>query len=584
VAFSGKVTSYRGPQLVHPEYDKISEEGESDPLHTGGIVPLYPSTEYLSRIGLDGRGFRKIIRQALTGASSQIHETLPGKMLEAMRFVSRREALERIHFPKTQAELESATKRLKFEELFFLQLFLAFERRRRQVEQKGIAFEVVGDLTKRLLESLPFDLTEAQKRVLRDIRRDMKSDRAMNRLLQGDVGSGKTIVALVAMLITVENGYQAALMAPTEILAEQHFLTIHGFLETLGVRIALFKGSKRAAERREDLARLAAGEIDIAVGTHALVQKDVDFKNLGFVVIDEQHRFGVMQRAALLNKGLNPDFLVMTATPIPRTLTLTVYGDLEVSILSEKPAGRLPVVTRIVPEAKRQKVYEFVEQRAALGEQTFVVCPLVEESEKLDLASAVRTYEDIRQAFPNRRVGLVHGRMRNEERQEQMDRLRRKELDILVSTTVIEVGVDIPDATMMIVEHPERFGLAQLHQLRGRIGRSGKRSYCVLMVQPGVSEGVERLRFFASTTDGFALAEKDAAIRGPGQILGTRQHGLPDLRVADPFRDKETLEQARRDAFRLVEVDPDLNRPGHELMKKTLSDRYAGREELLRVG
>jgi ATP-dependent DNA helicase RecG len=375
------------------------------------------------------------------------------------------------------------------------------------------------------------------------------------------------------------------LMAPTEILATQHFQGWQPTLASTGAEVRLLTGSTRQAERKKTLDGLRQGMVDIVFGTHALIEQGVEFCRLGLVVVDEQHRFGVMQRAALLNKGLNPDFLVMTATPIPRTLTLTLYGDLDVSVLDEKPPGRKPVKTRVVPDARRAKVYGFIEERIAAGEQVFVVCPLIEQSEKLDVASAMETFESVRVAFPRRRVGLVHGRMRSDERGQVMDRFRAGELDILVSTTVIEVGVDMPNATIMMIEHPERFGLAQLHQLRGRIGRGQARSYCILMVpRMGLGETLERLRFFERTSDGFVLAEKDLELRGPGQLLGTRQHGLPDLRIADPVRDRKWLENARRDAFRMVELDPELSSPQNGTVRRTVKARYAGREELLRVG
>lgn len=574
---SGKVTAYRAKQFVNPTFEILERGGEFSA--TTAIIPVYPLTEGLSIWTL-----RRILRTALDNYLPAVQETMPDEILGRYRFPSMHEALETIHFPQDVESAERARSRLVYEELFYLELLLALRKRQQATGRDGFSLPETGVLTQRFRRLLPFKLTRGQEAVLREILADMASSRCMNRLLQGDVGSGKTVVAIYAMLVACENQAQAAMMAPTELLASQHYKRWAAVLENLGVRTGLLTGSKRAKERQKLLEELEDGRLQVVFGTHALIEENVRFHRLGLVVVDEQHRFGVMQRAALLNKGRNPDFLVMTATPIPRTLTLTVYGDLDTSILAEKPAGRLPVVTRIVTEEKREKVYDYFEKRFAQGEQAFIICPLIEESEKLDLASALRTYEEVKAAFPNRRVGLVHGKMRSEEREKQMELLREKRLDILVSTTVIEVGVDVPDATMMLIEHPERFGLAQLHQLRGRIGRSDRRGVCVLMVRPEATEAMERLEYFASTTDGFALAEKDARWRGPGQLLGTRQHGLPDLRIADPFTDRAMLVRARRDAFRLVEVDPFLREPRHAMVRRTLAGRYAGREELLRVG
>jgi ATP-dependent DNA helicase RecG len=387
------------------------------------------------------------------------------------------------------------------------------------------------------------------------------------------------------MLVACENQCQAAMMAPTEILAEQHFLGWQERLAAIGVKSALLTGSTRAAERREITDGLAVGSVQVVFGTHALIEEGVTFNRLGLVVVDEQHRFGVMQRAALLNKGVNPDFLVMTATPIPRTLAMTAYGDLDSSILDVKPPGRRPVITKLMNEAQRQLIYESMARHLDAGEQAFVVCPLIEESEKLDLASAIKTFEQTQAAFPRHRVGLVHGRLKPEERSELMEKFRKHELDILVATSVVEVGVDIPEATVMVIEHPERFGLAQLHQLRGRTGRGSKQSFCILIAGRGrAGEVPERLAFFAENSDGFALADKDLEMRGPGEMLGTRQHGLPDLRIADIVADRAVLRQARRDAFRLLRLDPELAQDANRRVKKALLNRYRGRSELMRVG
>jgi ATP-dependent DNA helicase RecG len=586
VAFSGKVTYYGGPQLVHPEYDKLSEKGENDPLHTGRIIPMYPSTETLSGSGLDSRGFRRIIRDLLNSVSHMIPETLPEDILRDINLIPRSTALKNIHFPNDWKVLNEARKRLKFEELFYLQFYLALQRKQREVNQKGIVFERVGELTQKLIKKLPFELTAAQKRVLREIRMDMKSVRAMNRLLQGDVGSGKTVVASIAMLIAVENGYQAALMVPTEILAEQHFLTTSGWLENMGVRVALLKGGQKGSERDAILSGLEKGEIHIAVGTHALIQEGVNFKKLGFVVIDEQHRFGVIQRASLRQKGIYPDVLVMTATPIPRTLALTLYGDLDISVLDEMPGGRKPVQTVWRKENKRSAIYDFLKKEIDQGRQVYVVYPLVEESEKIDLAAATEGYQILCQkVFPEYRLALLHGRMKSEEKAEVMRVFQSGETDILVCTTVIEVGVDVTNATAMLLEHSERFGLTQMHQLRGRIGRGHEQSTCILLTQGKLTdEAQKRIQTMVETTDGFKIAEKDLELRGPGELIGTRQHGGLNLKIADLLTDSTILDSARKEAFRVVEEDYKLENPEYQMIKSTYKERCMGRFNLIDVG
>jgi len=574
---SGKVTEYRGKQFVNPSFEILEPGGEFS--RANAIIPVYPLTE-----GLSVWTIRRAVSAALEKYGDLVAESLSREIRQHYSFPDVMAALEAIHFPTDVRSAERGRSRLAYEELFYFELVLALRRRQNALEKKGSSLSGTGRLTGAFRQALAFRLTAGQERVVAEIVKDMAEERCMNRLLQGDVGSGKTVVALYAMLVACESGAQAAMMAPTEILASQHYAGWAKKLDSIGVSARLLTGSTRPAERREILSGLVSGAVQMIFGTHALIEEGVKFARLGLVVVDEQHRFGVLQRAALLSKGLNPDFLVMTATPIPRTLTLTLYGDLDVSLLKEKPEGRIPPVTRIVTEEKRARVYEYIEQQLAKGEQAFVVCPLIEESEKLDLASATKTFNEVCRAFPARRAGLVHGRMKPEDRDKVMERLRNRELDILVSTTVIEVGVDVPGASIMLIEHPERFGLAQLHQLRGRIGRAGQRSICILVTNPQAAESSERLAFFASTTDGFALAEKDMETRGPGEILGTRQHGLPDLRVADLSRDRALLDDARKDAFRLIEIDPELTRIENERVRKTLLSRYRGRARLSRVG
>ncbi|MEO0019316.1 MAG: ATP-dependent DNA helicase RecG [candidate division WOR-3 bacterium] len=578
ILISGKVTRFRHKQFVNPSFELL--EGKDGFSFANAIIPVYPLTE-----GLSIWVIRKAVQTGLERFGNLLNETLSREILSHYRFPDIKSAIAAVHFPRSLVLAEKARERLIYEELFFFQLLLALRRRSSEQVKKSRPLIEKGNLTQPFLKGLGFKLTRAQERVIAEIRQDMAQMRCMNRLLQGDVGSGKTVVALYAMLIACENGFQAALMAPTEILAEQHFYNWQERLKGLGLKAALLTGSTSVKERGQILAGLESGEVQMVFGTHALIEEGVRFSRLGLVVVDEQHRFGVMQRAALLNKGINPDFLVMTATPIPRTLTLTVYGDLDLSVLDEKPPGRMPVITRLFTEKQRQRVYEGIRRRLAMAEQVFVVCPLIEESEKLELASAVESYEKTKAAFPGYKIGLIHGRLRPEERRKMMERFRLGELDILVATPVIEVGVDIPNATVMVIEHPERFGLAQLHQLRGRIGRGERPSWCILMAQDEeMAESSERLRYFVSTNDGFKLAEKDLEMRGPGEILGTRQHGLPDLRIADIFRDREILLRARRDAFRLIELDPELKQPQNENIRKTLFERYQGRVELLRVG
>jgi len=584
VVASGEVRFYDGLQIAHPEFEIISKKGE-DLTHTGRIIPLYPSTAQLKKVSLDSRGIRKILK-LLLDKNILIEDVLPQKVISSLNLLPLNKALRNVHFPETLDLADRARERLAFDELFFLELLLALRKNKDKNTEDGIQFDPPGKLVRELLKILSFELTDAQKKVLREITNDMTSKNPMNRLLQGDVGSGKTVVALFAMLIAIESGYQAALMAPTEILAEQHYLTIHNLFESLGIEIALLTSSVTQLERKEILKRIELGLAKVAVGTHALIEEKVKFFNLGFVVIDEQHRFGVLQRARLKKKGESPDLLVMTATPIPRTLALTLYGDMEVSTLDQLPPGRKQIKTSVSEENSQDSLYRFLDEEIEKKNQAYIVYPLVEESEVMDLKAATQGYEYLqKEVFPNRRIALLHGRIKSQDREMVMRGFRNKDYDILVCTTVIEVGLDVPDATVMIIEHPERFGLSQLHQLRGRIGRSEKKSFCFLKVSAPLStDAKKRLSALCSSNDGFKIAEWDLKLRGPGEFLGTRQHGLPRFKIADLTRDLKLLYQARDKAFEIVGNDPDLKNKENSCLKRSFLFKYKEKERLLEAG
>jgi ATP-dependent DNA helicase RecG len=545
-----------GPEKSGRADDDFLED-ETDPLlamiHSGRRVPIY------RKLGIfQTKKLREIIYNLLRDVDqASFTETLPADLVQKRQLVSRFTAIAEIHFPPDGASLASyaaarspAHLRLIYEEFFWVSFALQLRRGERQKEPKGALIEINDTIIERIMSVIPFSLTGAQERVVKRIFADMQSDAPMNRLIQGDVGSGKTIVAVVAMMAAMENGYQAALMAPTEILAEQHARNIGHLLESTPFKTGMLTGSLRAAEKRRVQQALSRGEINAAVGTHALIQDQVEFEKLGLIVVDEQHRFGVLQRAELRSRGFNPDVLVMTATPIPRSLAMTVYGDLDVSIIDELPPGRTPVKTVVVGEDQREGVYKGVRREVMRGRQVYVVYPLIEESEKLDLKAATLMFEELRgKVFPDFRIGLLHGKMKSHEKDETMQSFVRGETQILVSTTVIEVGVDVPNASLMIIEHAERFGLSQLHQLRGRVGRGAEQSFCVLLTndkQTAVAK--ERLGIMEETSDGFRIAEKDLEIRGQGEILGTRQSGVPAFRIGNIIRDLEILEEARDDA------------------------------------
>jgi ATP-dependent DNA helicase RecG len=573
-------------EMIHPDFEILYDD-ENQLLHFKRIVPVYSETE-----GLHQKTLRRILWQVVRDFSPWIQSPIPEEVCRRRGLIEIREAVRQIHFPASDQEIEpyqemssNAHRRLIYDEFFFFQLGMALRKRGEGIE-KGISFATEGRMFQRFQGLLPFALTPAQCRVIGEIQQDMASPRRMNRLLQGDVGSGKTVVSMAAMVISAENGYQSAIMAPTELLAEQHYRNLKRWADPLGLRIELLTGNLKTAERKELQEGILQGETDIAVGTHALIQEAVGFRRLGLAVIDEQHRFGVVQRAALRKKGAIPDVLVMTATPIPRTLAMTVYGDLDVSVIDEMPPGKKPVRTKVFSESQRSRVYDIVRREVLKGNQVFIVYPLVEESENLDLKDATRMARHLQQEiFADFRIGLVHGRMKGSEKDGVMADFVAGKIQILVSTTVIEVGIDIPDASLMVIEHAERFGLSQLHQLRGRVGRSDIPSFCILLAQFSRSEEArKRLRIMEETTDGFRIAEEDLAIRGPGEFMGTRQSGLPDFRVANILRDGRILGEARMDAFALVEEDPRLDSAAHLPLREVLLRRWGGRLEWAKTG
>ena len=576
----GRVGRYKGAiVLQQPDYE-IVENGEDERLHTGRLVPVYSLTE-----GLPQRALRSLMWRLVESHAADVAETLPDAVRARRGLVGLAQAVRDAHFPETDAALAAARHRISFDEGLLLQLGLAILRSRVS-RARGLAMSPRGDLVARLRARLPWKLTGAQERVWEEIRHDMAEPHPMHRLLQGDVGSGKTIVAALGVLTAIEAGYQAAVMAPTEILAEQHFMTFRQLLEPLGIRVTLLTSSLKPRDRAARRASVTAGEVDCVVGTHALVQEGVEFRRLGLAVVDEQHRFGVEQRARLRGKGEHPDLLVMTATPIPRTLALTIYGDLDVSVLDELPPGRRPIVTVARSEGKRRAIYRFLREQIAGGRQIYVVYPLVEESEALDLKAATDMARHLADAvFPDLVVGLLHGRLGFDEKDAIMRRFKAGEIHVLVSTTVIEVGIDVPNAAVMLIEHAERFGLSQLHQLRGRVGRGEWKSYCILLTSGRLTEEAQRrIDAMTSTNDGFRIAEVDLELRGPGEFFGTRQSGLPEFRSADLLQDTRLLEEARREATAIIARDRELSDPANRALRTALLARWRGKLALATAG
>lgn len=583
VVLYGRVERYDKLQIVQPEYE-ILRGDDSDSVHVGRIAPVYPATSRLTQ-----RYLRSLAFLAVSKYCKSLTERLPTYLLARQKLVDIKFAIYNIHFPASFNNLERAYGRIVFEEFFMLQLALAMKKKGSKVEKEGLRHDVSGVMAKAFMAALPFELTGGQKKAIADIESDMSSPKPMNRLLEGDVGSGKTIVAAYALTLTVQNGFQGVIMAPTEVLARQHFIGLSELLMPLGINVALLIGGIDQKTKKAVYSDIKEGRVDIVVGTHAVIQEAVEFKKLGLAVIDEQHKFGVSQRSILKQKGENPHVLVMTATPIPRTLALTVYGDLDISIIREMPKGRKTVVTYWVEEEKRPRAYGFIKEELDKGRQAYVVCPLIESpgqnSKAFRVQSANEIFEKLKgEIFPGIEVGLLHGRMSSKEKEKAMRDFKRAKTKVLVSTTVIEVGIDVPNASVMLVENADRFGLAELHQLRGRIGRGEYESYCVLLADPKTEEARARLKTIEGTLDGFEIAEADLNLRGPGEFFGTRQHGLPEIRFGNILKDFGIMELARKEAFALVARDPELKEEHHRLLKEYLAARFAGKIDLVRVG
>ena len=590
------LTRYGHLQFAHPDFDKITNNESDEFLNTGKIIPFYKVSKELRSSNLGDLSLRRILNQVVENYADLIDETLPHELIEQHNLLPLKEAIKNIHFPANTELLEQSKTRFKYEELFYFECLVALRKYKTKHRLKGISFKVNNSPIKSFIDSLPFKLTKAQLKVLSEIRKDMENDEPMNRLLQGDVGSGKTIVALISMLIAVSNGYQAALMAPTEILADQHFKKIYTFLENTDFNVALLLGGQKKSIRQTILNGIKKKDIDIVIGTHALIEGEVEFADLGLVVIDEQHRFGVVQRSKLIEKSHAPDTLIMTATPIPRTLSMTLYGDLDLSVIDSMPKNRKPIKTTIRGESKLPGVFKFITDEVKEGRQAFVVYPLVEESEKLDLKDVTSEYEKIRETYlSDVNVGLIHGKMKWQEKEAAMEDFLHKKFDVLFSTTVIEVGIDIPNASVIVINDAFRFGLSQLHQLRGRVGRGNEQSYCILITKdehaakPNLFnvdfdylspqeiekyKSIIRMNSMVKYTDGFKLSEIDFKLRGPGNIFGTQQSGYPDLKFADIVTDKDILIQARQDAFNVVSEDNKLTKEENSIIKHQLLNNY----------
>ena len=582
VALYGTPKQYgRQMSMAHPEVEQLSEPEEVANLDK--LIPIYPSNKHFSKAYISNKLIADWVDQILN--SINIDEFLPDKLLKKYSYPLIKDGFMFIHKPEEKNEAAMALDRFKYEELLLFELSMAKIKKNRAQRAGGIPMKA-GEHTRTFFNSiLPFDLTDGQLSALSDLKKDLSGNSQMNRLIQGDVGAGKTIVAIGALLMAVDSGYQAALMAPTEILAEQHFFTFKQYLDGLGISYRLLTGGQSTSLRRDILTDIEGGNCDIIIGTHAIFQDKVKFHKLGLVVIDEQHRFGVKQRNDILQKGENPHLMVMSATPIPRSLAMTIYSDLDISVIKDLPAGRKPIKTAVRTDNEREKIYRFIEKSVESGDQAYIIFPLIEESEAMDLKDATMGFEKLKNRFPSTEIDLLHGKMKSDEKEIIMKRFAEGTTKILISTTVIEVGVDVPNASIMMIEHAERFGLSQLHQLRGRIGRGNKQSYCILMPGAQLSKsGIFRLKKLVETTDGFEIAEADLKLRGPGDFLGTKQSGLPEFRFADIVEDRFILEQAKNDAWELIEKDHELSNPEHKILQDTFEPYFKERLELFGVG
>ena len=580
IAIFGKVEYRNGYSIIHPEFDKI--DGSSDLLNTGKIIPVYSSTSELKSVGLDSKGFRKIILNALQKVNSELTEFLTPEIISQENLISHIEAVKEIHDPKNKNLLDKAIHRIKFEEHFFFQILMAM-RKKKNTESNGRQFLKRGQILKKVYHSLPFKLTRSQIEVLKEIRQDLSSSNVMNRLLQGDVGCGKTVVAALSSAIVVDNNAQVAILAPTEILAEQHFKSFKNYFKDTNVSVDLLIGKMNLKKKTELIEKISDTRTNIVVGTHALLQENVVFKDLGLIIIDEQHRFGVSHRKKIVDKGINADILSMTATPIPRTLAITIHGDMDISIINELPKNRPDVLTKVISQSEINETYEFMKREMSKNNQCFIVYPIIEESEKLDLRAASTAYTHLKNnIFEHFNVGYIDGRMKKEDRDAEMIKFSNKIIKCLISTTVIEVGIDIPSATVMVIENADRFGLSQLHQLRGRIGRGNKSSFCFLVKSK--DDTTKRLKILEKTRDGFLIADEDLKIRGPGEFFGTRQHGYLKTGLADFYNDGAIIRTSRFQAFKIIKNDPNFKEMKNKFIFDKLHQDYSEMLQLINIG